>query len=257
MQTELDHSTWKLNWNIDFAYIKDKRFRLAHDIGILELGRQRTDLFFDHATLMNDVELQNAKIVPICLGASNLHTKIDSNTEIRQLGWGNAYEESPLEEDTGGIRDPEYSSCMTTQASPDTWRFQNCDMKKSAISGVCKKNQNPPEYDIDKVRRCKEYFDKAYKVNDPHHPGKTLSETRLKDMDFIYVVNIENGKAEKEKCFNPTLLSNFGWCFLSDFKEKHDTRYAKHKQLKGGEAWGICSPSCNEEYTEVNPLEYT
>ena len=258
LATELDSSDWKLRWNIDFAYIRSKDFTI-HDIGILELGREQTHLFFDHATLLNDIKLQNAEIVPICLGALELHTKIDKDTEIRQLGWGTAYEEFPLKAYTGGIRDPKYSTCMTSQASPDTWRFQNCDMRKLKTPGKniwqCEKNRRPPDYEKGKVKICKDYFDIASKVKDKANPGKTLSETRLKDIDFIDVVIVENGKAKKEKCFNPTLLSNFGWCFLYDFREKHDKSYAMQQNWQGGKAWGICSPSCDEEYTKVSDLK--
>ena len=256
---ELDRSDWHLRWDIDYAYIRNEDFNI-HDIGILELGSKQTP-FFDRSRLLIDTELQNAEIVPICLGALNLGLKIDKDTKIKQLGWGRAYEEFPLKEDTGGIKNPEYSSCMTTQASHDTWRFQNCDMKHLKRPGKniweCEKKHGPPDYEKGKVKRCNEYFEKANKAMDPANPGKTFSQTRLKEKDFIYVVNVENGKVKTEKCFNPTLLSNFGWCFLADFREKHDTNYAMQKNWKGGDAWGICSPSCDTKYTNVSGFKAT
>ena len=240
MASELDDDAWKLyKWNIDNAHIKDNDVD-KHDIGILELENKYGHKFFEPTALLSLIQQQQAKIIPICLGALNLNTKINSSTEINQLGWGRIYEESPLLY----TRDPIYSSCMTSKASPLPWRFQNCDMERLKVwrpnkKWECEKTQPPPDYEKDQLERCQKYFKLAEKVEDNLVVGKTLSETILKKVDHIGVnkgSNDRNVFTKQEICYNPKLLSTFGWCYLRDFKGK--------KHWKGRDAWGICSPSC-------------
>ena len=270
----LDNPTWKLRWDIDFAYIIDQPRTLKHDLGILELDATKYSSynqkrFFKHDDLIIDGRLKHAKIVPICLGALDLRKKFTSDTEVIQLGWGDMYQESPSMEDNEGIRDPTYSSCMTSKASHHEiydWRFQNCDMKrmKKRQRGrskkdiwECEKTLAPPDYEKEQDKKCENYFDIANNIDDDLEPETSISETRMKNIDFIYV---ENCQGEKEKCFNPDLLSEFGWCYLNDFKEKKERKRSMDgtkvvEKWQAGEAWGICSPSCR--YMKVSKMKYT
>ena len=240
-------------WNIDKAYIKDYDIE-KHDIGILELDIKYKK-FFDPDMLLyfHNVfgRFINAEIIPICLGALNLKMKLSSKTEIKQLGWGIIYEEVPKAENQF-VRDPIYSSCMTSQASPPTWRFQNCNMDHLKSNGwSCEKVRPPPDYKNDEERICKEYFTLAKKVKDVFdiEKIKTLEETRLKNVDLIWVNRKDyiTGMLTQEKCYNPALLSTFGWCYLADYEELH-----KQTNWPGPHAWGICSPSCNDGYMQVS-----
>ena len=219
---------------------------------MLELDKNAEPFFHSDELLKNS---RNAKIIPICLGTLNLDKKIKDKTLIRQLGWGIKYEESPLKEDTAEQRDPIYSSCMTSQAGPEQWRFQNCDMKRMKKMGIngkdtwkCDKINPPPDYQRVKGRtkRCRDYFDVANNIEDKLNDNKPLSETWLKDIDFILV---EDKNGIPEKCYNEKILLTQGWCYLKDYKEK-DLR-----QSKGLPAWGTCSSSCKD--MEVSCFLYT
>ena len=259
----LDNPDWQFYWDIKTAYIKDNDVS-KHDIGILELDGKYTHKFFDPDVLIYHIQQEKAEIIPICLGAVNLDTKINSSTIINQLGWGLIYEESPADRITDyqlalTARSPIYSTCMTSQASPLPWRFQNCDMQRLKVLGQngkykweCEKNKPPPDYKDGKAQRCEGYFDMAGKVKDKldRLEEKTLSETILKNVDLIHVnrgadANDEKVFLKQDKCYNPNLLSTFGWCYLRDFKDR---------LWKGGDAWGICSPSC--DYMQVSSFKY-
>ena len=245
--------TWKLEWGIYAAYIIDDNVS-ENDIGIAEL--MPVEMFFDSRKLLLPIYLQNAPIVPICLGALNLNKKVDmSNAEIKGVGWGVSYEEMPDASDTGGTRNPVYSSCMTSQASPDSWRFQNCDMqkmkklKKSPREYIwtCEKSEPPPEYKNGQNERCQNYFRKFERVINKIDPTISLAEKRLNDIDVMY---IDDGKKIKETCYNPKKLLERGWCYLKDYPEKYKRNW------KGGVAWGICSNSCDSNLMKVKTLQY-
>ena len=254
---ELDNAKWKLKWDIGSAYIRNTDVK-KHEFGIIEIHNKYADGFFKHDALLKDSELDSAKIIPICLGALNLDKKINDKTEIFQLGWGHVYEEAPPKKDTGGKRDPVYSSCMTSQTSHESWSFQNCDMKRLKQprnnNWACDKSNPPPDYEDGKDQRCREYFNMAGSEPFNLDLPKTLSETRLKDVDLIFV---KDGKGDTHKCFNPTLLSKFGWCYLKDFREKHDEAFAKENNWNGQDAWGTCSPSCNKYVMKVSKFDIT
>ena len=246
---------WKLKWNIFAAYIINNNVK-KNDIGIAELMPDK--MFFDSTRLMKQRRLKNAPIVPICLGALNLNNEVDmSNTEIKGVGWGVIYEEVPDASDTGGTRDPVYSTCMTSQASPDSWRFQNCDMEKmktvkiSSTDNIwtCEKSKPPPEYNIDQSERCQNYFSRFERLIDKLEPTKNLAEERLNDIDVMYVED-KDGKKIKETCYNPKKLLERGWCYLKDYPEKYKRNW------KGGVAWGICSNSCDSNLMKVKTLQY-
>ena len=247
-------------WDIFAAYIIEND-NTKHDIGIAELMPDK--MFFDSTKLMiqsTSTHLKNAHIIPICLGALNLNKKVDmSNTEIKGVGWGLLYEEIPdpkkLWSDNPDAEDPVYSSCMTSQASPGSWRFQNCDMQKmkkqknppTGNIWTCEKTKPPPEYKNDQEERCQNYFIKFGKLIDKIDPTKDLTEKRLNDIDLMYVED-EDGKKIEETCYNPRKLLEHGWCFLKDYPEKYKRKW------KGGVAWGICSNSCNSHLMEVKSL---
>ena len=46
-------------------------------------------------------------------------------------------------------------------------------------------------------------------------------------------------------CVNPKFLRSFGWCYLKDYPERHEDKNWN------GEAWGICSPSCDSKLMKV------
>ena len=88
-------------------------------------------------------------------------------TSNKMVGWGEKYEEAS-EDPTR--RNPILSSCMTSEASPIKWRFQNCDMAfqyKYSSDGQkrweCEKTNPPPGYENKKhQKRCNGYFKEYY-----------------------------------------------------------------------------------------------
>ena len=234
-----------LKWDINAAYIMDDNM-LKYDVGIVEL--KESEEFFNPARLKINTELDYSIFVPICLGTSKLSEKVDMiNTEIKGVGWGIQYEEKPSASDSGGKRDPIYSSCMTNEVSPYSWRFQNCDMKrmKTLVSNkniwTCEKLKPPPEYEKDPEgwQKCQDYFRK-FKQTNKYGKGPTI---RLSDevLDDIDVINIDSRPIPKT-CYNPDKLSQNGWCYLKDYPGK----------TKGkGPAWGTCSSSCDSKLMEV------
>ena len=225
----MDKPSWRYSWNIDRAYVihDDKD---VHDIGMAIISDPQ-NLFFDRTALSLMPNLENAKIVPLCLGAESVNIR---NKEVLGLGWGIQYSEYP---DIGSTRNPILSSCMTSEASPDKWKFQNCDMqrmKKNNKKGKCNKKDPPPSYQPGQNPKCAGHFHVAKNLKDIDNPSKTIAgKVRKIDKMYIYDAN-----GEKTTCYNPKKLKQSGWCFLKDFKEKHDANY------KGEDAWGICSPSC-------------
>ena len=236
-----------LKWDINAAYIMDDNM-LKYDVGIVEL--KESEEFFNPARLRINTDLVNSRFVPICLGTSKLSEKVDMiNTEIKGVGWGIQYEEKPSASDSGGKRDPIYSSCMTNEVSPYSWRFQNCDMKrmKTLVSNkniwTCEKLKPPPEYKKDQQKECQDYF-KDFKQTNMYGKGPTI---RLSDevLDDIDVINIDSRPIPKT-CYNPDKLSQNGWCYLKDYPGK----------TKGkGPAWGTCSSSCDSKLMEVINLK--
>ena len=197
-----------------------------------------------------------ANIVPVCLAA--VSTPL-GDKKFKLLGWGVRYEETPRYAGRFTKRNPILSSCMTNQAGPLQWRFQNCDMKRLKRPGKngkyvwkCDTVNPPPDYKSSKGRskRCREYFNVANNIKDKLNSNKPLAETWLKDIDFIYVYD-KNG--DKEQCYNQKLLTTRGWCYLKDYKEKGKKKSSGKKQLEV-HAWGFCSSSCKD--MEVNYLAY-
>ena len=231
-----------LKWVINAAYIMDDNIR-KYDIGIVEL--QKPETFFDPNELKIEMELVKARIVPICLGSSKLPEKVDMRRmEVKGVGWGIQYEEKPPASYTGGVRDPVYSSCMTNEVSPESWRFQNCDMKlmKQPNTNIwtCEKNKPPPEYTVGQEQRCHDYFSDFKKMM--HGKSRTI-HLPDKILDDIDVINIDSGPNTKieETCYNPESLSTNGWCHLKHYRDKR----------VGKVAWGTCSSSCDSKLMQV------
>ena len=223
-------------WVFVEAYIMEgssnKRFD-RQDIGIAKLPILSTSIlpdrnrFFDKIGLKDVNELSRAQIIPICLAALNRHLGTDEI--VRGVGWGNVYEESPINRQ----RKPVYSSCMTNEAGPFQWRFQNCDIKDIRKRGwKCEKDKSPPTYNKGDREKCIQLFDLA-----SIHKDK-LESKQLKDVDVMYITD-----DTIETCYQPALLQNRGWCKL---------QYQANKNVI---SWGICSPSCDVKEARVRTMK--
>ena len=209
------------------AYIMDgsskKQFD-KEDIGLIKIFDSKP--FFDKEELKKHSVSSQAEIIPICLAALNYDV---TGKELRGVGWGLEYEESPKYrrlESPGAKRNPILSSCMTSEASPINWRFQNCNMHRfKREDWECQKTKPPPSYKNGNYEICNEYFREADLHRDP------LRHKELKDMDVMY---IEEGNGVKETCYQPALLKENGWCYLQ-YQGSLDQNVF---------AWGTCSNSC-------------
>ena len=242
----------KYSWKIDSAYaysvdLKDNV--IMADIGIIEL---KIKVFFEKRLLALPSSLKAAKIIPLCLGKAQLDL---ANRDITGVGWGLIYEEAP-NTNKPKPRNPIYSSCMTSQASPRQWRFQNCDMRRMRNSKTglyeCDRNNDPPDYSPEQGQRCQDFYQNAmdgYFSGNDGFDGKALKD-KLEESD-IYRYNddiIENDRViqrnVEDLCYNPNLLKKHGWCYLIDFP--------KDPSNPGKKAWGICSLACNPEILKVS-----
>ena len=222
------HSSY--GWELVEAYIMEgssnTRFD-RQDLGIAKLPDNKH--FFDKIGLQDVSELNRAQIIPICLAALNRHLGTDEI--LRGVGWGDAYEESPKSRK----RKPVYSTCMTSEASPLDWRFQNCDMKNIRKRGwKCEKTKSPPSYHKGDREKCMHLF-----IDALIHKDK-LESKQLADVD---VMLITDGTTTKE-CFQPTLLQKRGWCKL------------QYQERKDEVSWGICSPSCDFMEIQASTSNY-
>ena len=236
---EMMEENYKLKWEIHEAKILDNS-QPRHDIGMIFL-RKNDKPFFNTKDLSNPDQLRTAKIVPICLGKTNINVQ---DKQFRGVGWGRIYHEAPKH----NPRNPTYSSCMKSEASEEGWKFQNCNMKiiKQA-NWNCENTMPPPSYYMKagQEKRCKDLFEKSKSHKDPLDPQQTIAERFKKiTLDKLYIVDERNN--HKETCYNPELLSNHGWCYLADYPEQHED---PNSSVRG---WGICSPSCNHEVMQVS-----
>ena len=146
------------------------------DIGIAKLSDGNH--FFDKIGLNDVNELSRAQIIPICLAA--LNRPLGTDEIVRGVGWGYVYEERPINRQ----QKPVYSSCMTNEASPLQWRFQNCDIKDIRKRGwKCEKDKSPPTYHKNDREKCIQLFDAAH-----IHKDK-LESKQLKDVDVMYITD--------------------------------------------------------------------
>ena len=223
----------------EFVQNPDIRYQI-YDIGIII---SETKPFFDKVSLKDEMSLGNAYVIPVCLPAIN--TNINDKV-LRMAGWGLRYQETP---DRRSDDEPVISSCMTNQASPEGWKFQNCDIGRFKYGSgkisfyKCHKKSLPPEFYASDERLCKEYFKKAGKVEDPMNSPKLFKETRLGNIDKMYIVDESNIKIKT--CYSPKLLSQNGWCKL---KQPEPVNRRDPSKI----SWGICSSSCDSVITRVN-----
>ena len=219
-------------WKLVEAYIMEGSSNTKfdrQDIGIAKLPDNKH--FFDKIGLQDANELNRARIIPICLAA--LNRNLGTDEILRGVGWGYAYMESPINRK----RKPVYSSCMTSEASPLQWRFQNCDIKDIRKRGwKCEKNKSPPTYNKGDQEKCFHLFNAAR-----IHKGK-LDSKQLAEVDVL-LIDDDTTKIET-MCFQPTLLKKRGWCKL---------KYQENKEVV---SWGICSPSCDVKEMQASTSYY-
>ena len=155
---ELGHYRWEAS----HAHIMQNPHLPDTDIGIASIAKSLPEnlKFFDRGALLLDFRSRNrnriktSRIIPICLAKE----KSDFSGEtLKGAAWGLEYEE--LRENNP--RNPEYSTCMTSELSyPRENRFQDCDMKKiQANNWECRTDHPPDGYQVEK---CKVYSKEAH-----------------------------------------------------------------------------------------------
>ena len=221
----------KYQWRAEEAYIMkgssvndfDKE-----DVGIVQIPDVRP--FFNKEELKYENILRQAFIIPVCLAALNYDIKKEI---LIGIGWGIQYDEKPGR--INGIRHSTYSSCMTSEAGPPKWRFQNCDMKEIEKNGWgCEKNELPPSYELGDSEKCQKYF------REELHQDviKVTGGYKIKDIDIIYSINVKKDK--QLTCFNPAHLQKRGWCKLAQQEDVNEV------------SWGICSSNCQTKYLKAS-----
>ena len=234
---EIMATDYKYTWKMDFGYVMDNDDN-TYDIGIAGIDPDNKNKFFDKENLFQN--WKTSKIVPLCLAKES--TDI-TNKVVQGAGWGRVYEEQPKTTP----RNPVFSSCMTNQASPDMWRFQNCDLDRLPISLPfrdkieCIKNQDPPDYKTGQSQKCQKIFNDA--------GSKALNIDKIYLSENLDPDEVFDDLEDPEICYNPNLLSNHGWCYLKDFPEKWEANAVGKPWNR--EAWGICSPSCDTNINQV------
>ena len=226
-KSEMKKEGWKYTWNIKFAYIMkgpEDMFKGSYDIGITRISILAAPLF-NKNDLNDKVKLFHAKIVPICLSANGFN--FDKLT-IRGVGWGRQYDESP--ENEKSVRNPRYSSCMTNQVGKEKWKYKGCDLDFIKVNQWnCEKVDFPPDYPRERHALCKKHFvDLAKSLN-------VDDKKKLESVDKIYITD-QNDKTDV--CYQPKYFSQIGWCNVQG-------------HYKDPEAWGFCSPSCNQNIMKV------
>ena len=236
-ESDLLSDTWRLTWEIPFAYIMEGRTdAFDPDIGMLIIPFPLVP-FFDKEKLKTNRNLGLAKIVPICL-ISQVTSDVKKKS-IRGVGWGYRYQESP---DRPNHRSPRISSCMTNEASPDLWKFKECDMQKTEIvtrGWKCNFDSYPTHYLKDAVQ-CEKLWNDAEKIL-----GQSDRKI-LDDVDRIKITKEPGTKNEPEVCYNPKRFKKFGWCNVLDYVDNTPYQHA----------WGFCSPSCANEVMVVSITLY-
>ena len=226
----------KYIWKVEKAYVMEgssEKLWDKMDIGIALIsdGLPTADRLFDNLALKEPSKLKVAKRVPVCLAAINYDVK---TKKLLGHGWGYEYKESQSL----------YSTCMSSEAGPENWRFQNCKIR--GTSEVCNKNTPPPEYDTDK---CEKYFNKAglneAKADSQNSPNPLNLPSKVADIDVMYIDKGKDAIKDIERtCYQPKNLQEHGWCYL---ERRSDPSLIP-------KPWGICSPSC--QYVRVNLVPF-
>ena len=224
-------------FDVTYAYILDGSIDLSkteawatkYDIGMLI-----TDInLFDKEKLKETDPNARPPMLPICLSAKGTNF---NDEKIMGVGWGLIYEESPRNDPT---KDPYYSSCMTNELGPTKWIFEHCDMQFIKNNNwACEKKKYPDAIKNDRAL-CKRLFDKARKI---------YGQTQIEIMDYVDKIHIylqddpdtpiKNDRNPDLICYNEKHFQEIGWCKVHG--------YAAHS-----EAWGFCSPSCDEKLIKV------
>ena len=229
-------------WAADEAYIMDENGEDfdKEDIGIVIISKFQDTFFFNSDDLKSTEKLYRAPIVPACLIGKNVNLEGKS---LKTAGWGLTYDESPQAEDKTN-RNPILSSCMTSQASPEKWRFQNCDMRwmkdmNARNRWKCDTKNPPPTYETEQMEQCTKYFNEVVQII-----GNTeVARKQLDEVDILVIVDNNDKAKGTNVCYNPTSMKKYGWCELLDNPENTPTNPSK--------SWGICGPSCNPKLMKV------
>ena len=219
-------------WEAQEAYIMkidETSLRiLEEDIGMAVID----DVFFDRKALHSLGALANAKVIPLCLPRVGI--TLNGNT-LRGVGWGEQYDEAP--QPRQGLRDPEYSSCMTNEFSLQGSRFRVCDMKfLKANKMKCRKDSHMFGmfglfgYDMQK---CKSYYEAAKQTTQDKLKNLLITKADLARLTKSSIIYINREHRHEEACVDPRALMKYGWC--------------KTLQNPGEEKplWGLCSRSCD------------
>ena len=228
-------------WEVSAAYVMPIHQNLVfeyEDIGIALINdlHPNNRFFFDKDALYSDFkfgtkqQVRDARVIPLCLASEN--SEITGKT-LTGAGWGKEYNEQELKDP----RDPDYSSCMTSEKSLREYRFQNCDMKKIKDNNFECRTDKPPPRD----KKCKQYIKKAFKKireNIKKLKMQPIDMVRLSTRDVFYFEE-KNGDVVKCVRLDWTLEKYHGWCEL--LKLPHEDTIP----------WGICSPSCSTDMMKV------
>ena len=236
----------RYHWEASGAFViprmKGPHFEQA-DIGIVEIEDtpDKTQEFFDQYVLYRDFgspdkeEIKNSRIIPICLASE--HSDLSGKT-LKGAGWGIEYQEKR----ENNPRNPEYSTCMTSELSyPRENRFQNCDMRKiQANNWECRTDHPPPGYQAEK---CKVYAREARGTALRNKFRLKLSTKEFSDLFKIDIMYVKKRNGSSITCigtdWNTGRYWEHGWCELP-------------KSYPGEEfRWGICSPSCSRDLMRV------
>ena len=238
MENHKDPNPFK--YPVDHAYVMDEKWEKwtqGYDIGILELDEKSKPFFGLITGIYSD-----SYLLPICLAAK----KFDFSTEkIHGVGYGLTYDEWPkydMDKIWPKFRSPKYSSCMTNEVSNNEWKFLQCRMDIIKANGwSCEKKNLPGDITDTDMKECDKYFAAAEK-----NCRKNRLDYKMNEVHKIYVY--EDGKTgegeEKKICFRKKYFAEKGWCNVFG-------------QNKNNNAWGFCSPSCDQVSSAVlNILQF-
>ena len=217
----------KKSFSIASAFIKNDPFG-----GILFLGKDDIGLLiankplFDKDKMKNTKSLDRPPIVPICLSPKDADL---DNEKIMGVGWGSLYDETRPNEDPN--EDPHVSSCMTNEVAPIDWRFEACNMQIIKTNNwSCEKHEYPPETSND-IGLCKALFARLRRVLD-----QSQFEF-MEKVDKMVIYHPNDPDRPFLTCYNEKLYKENGWCRV-------------HGEIHV-DAWGFCSPSCDENLMKV------
>ena len=215
-------------------------FKAQNDVGILFTARP----LFDRNNLMkslNIFQLANdyrPPILPICLAKQDYNF---DDQDLHGVGWGMRYHEYPKEPNPSDPRELRYSSCMTNEIGKEKWRFKACSMKQiHKLNWSCQKNELPPDISTKEYLKCREYFQTARRMFEQTDKSSLQFFDRVRKI-FVYEGKAPKGNFDSKKrlvCYEKQEFTEKGWC-----------RVRGHSRSEN--AWGFCSPSCNQQLMQV------